>query len=116
MEEESWERTSSFLHGADLLREHSNGKLPDGRASSAGEAGGAAASAWDVFPGEGLCCVGIFLATGLQCTFCWGKGCSALPASCLPSLHLLVWVANTLGCTAASAWSGTVKPRVPLLS
>lgn len=41
--------------------------------------------------------MGIFLATGLQCTFCWGKGCSALPASCLPSLHLLVWVANTLG-------------------
>lgn len=102
MEEESCERTSSFLHGADLLYEQSNGKPPDGRASSAGEVGGAPASAWDVFPGQG-CAAWVFS---------WQQGCNAhlagvrgarpcQPAAC-PPCCMLVWAANTLVSTAAS--------------
>uniref|UniRef100_A0A8C9L9Q5 Amidase domain-containing protein n=1 Tax=Pavo cristatus TaxID=9049 RepID=A0A8C9L9Q5_PAVCR len=60
--------------------EHSNGKPPDGKASSAGEVGGATASAWDVFPGQG-CAAWVFS---------WQQGCNAhsagvsQPAACPP--------------------------------
>lgn len=95
MEEESWERTSSFLHGADLLREHSNGKLPDGRASSAGEAGGAAASAWDVFPGQG-CAAWVFS---------WQQGCSARSAGVRGAR-----LCQPAACPPCTCWYGLQTP------
>lgn len=78
-----------------MLREHSNGKLPDGRASSAGEAGGAAASAWDVFPGQG-CAAWVFS---------WQQGCSARSAGVRGAR-----LCQPAACPPCTCWYGLQTP------